>query len=219
MSMSVQGGGVGVLETAQCIMSLQWLPVYANWPGRLVMVSGASCAGKTTAIKFALGQIANCRLLKGVSTRPSRPGDLPGECGPVTGEEFDKIVFRGLQAWEVRVHGARYLTRLGSIVEALRNPGIHIANVAPSVLWELPAEFFVSGRVWPYFFLSPGSDILRQRGLARGDDPASIEERVVTCATWNDWAESQDRIPFRFMKNSGTQEELGESFVKNLRFR
>ena len=79
----------------------------ANRPGKLVVISGPSGAGKTSICDELLKRIPNSRWSVSVTTRPMRGHEVDGEAYRfITREEFDRMVARDeLLEHEIEVQG------------------------------------------------------------------------------------------------------------------
>jgi guanylate kinase len=88
--------------------------------GKLVVISGPSGAGKTSICKALLEQLPGARWSVSATTRPRRPGDVPGESYEfLTQEEFEKRKAAGAFLESAQYVGHSYGTPRRPVEEAL----------------------------------------------------------------------------------------------------
>ncbi len=197
-------------------MRLQWEDWMEKLPGKMETVSGPSGTGKTTL----LGQTVDCApeicsLVTSETNRKPRPSDLVHEYNYLSEEDFDQLVSTRKLAWQVSAHGNRYATTDRNTRIAFTVEGFHLVNCLPIIPASLPAEFFLSQKVTPFFIVAPPERELRRRFKERGDGPEEVERRIADCAEWNDWFESRRGcIPFKVIDGRLSKDEMARSFHK-----
>jgi len=146
-------------------------------PGRLVVLSGASGAGKSTIVRRLIEKLGG-RVKASISatTRAPRPGEIPGVSYQfVTPEEFEEL--RGDLLESAEVHGAWYGTPAEPARRALAEGTCVILVI------DVQGGFQVRRKVpnaLLIFVQAPSSEILEARLRARGtDDEEAIRRRLV----------------------------------------
>lgn len=88
--------------------------------GHLIVISGPSGAGKTSVCQALLERLPNAVWSVSATTRPQRPGDVPGETYEfLSEEEFDARRRAGAFLESAEYVGHRYGTPRGFVEEAL----------------------------------------------------------------------------------------------------
>jgi guanylate kinase len=149
---------------------------WTQYPGRLVVISGASGSGKSTLVERLLER-RDLRLCRSVSatTRQPRPGEKNGrEYVFVTEREFDQM--RGDLLESATVHGHEYGTPAEPVRRAVAD------NQCVLLVIDVQGGFQVREKVpgaLLIFVQAPTMDDLASRLRARGtDDEATIERRL-----------------------------------------
>ena len=182
---------------------------------QIITVTGPSGVGKTTIVGALMRARPELSFIVSLTTRPSRPSDLPGEYRHnVTRFEFAWLDLNRDFLWTVEAHGNLYGTLRESVDEAL-------SHEHPSLMILVPerVEFIrrhASGRVLSFFILPPSEETLRERLLRRGEDPADIERRINDCRTWTEQAE-RSSIPYVFIRNDGSIEDAVRQLLAHLK--
>ena len=149
---------------------------WSTLPGRLVVLSGASGAGKSTIVHRLLDR-AGGKVRRSVSatTRAPREGEVPGlDYHFVTPEEFEAL--RGDLLESAEVHGAWYGTPAAPVREALARGECVILVIdvqgGLQVRRKVPNALLV-------FVQAPSLEELETRLRDRGtDDDATIARRL-----------------------------------------
>jgi guanylate kinase len=164
---------------------------------RIISISGASASGKTSVAREVLSFLPESKMLLSLTTRPSRPSDVPGEYRYVSSETFEDLKKSGSFLWSVGVHGNRYGT-LRESVETASTHGTSIAILTIPAAEKLarflressPETIFV-----PIYLSTKDEKILETRLRGRGDSEDDVRIRVEECRTWNEMAAHSD-VPF-----------------------
>jgi len=92
----------------------------AKAPGRLIVISGPSGAGKTSICRALLRRLPDAVWSVSVTTRAPRPGEIDGESYRfVSREEFSQLVDRGELLEHAEYVGERYGTPKAPILAAI----------------------------------------------------------------------------------------------------
>jgi guanylate kinase len=142
---------------------------------RLVVLSGPSGVGKSTVVSWLRAHHPQIWVSVSATTRAARPGEVDGvNYRFVTEEQFDELVSdRALLEW-AEFAGHRYGTprapvekRLGTGVPVLLEIELEGAR---QVRTAMPDALLV-------FLAPPSWDVLQQRLVGRGTEPASVVAR------------------------------------------
>jgi len=165
----------------------------ADWtelPGRLVVLSGASGAGKSTIVRRLIEKLGG-RVRQSISatTRAPRLGEIPGVSYQfVTPEEFEDL--RGDLLESAEVHGAWYGTPAEPTRRALAEGTCVILVI------DVQGGFQVRRKVpnaLLIFVQAPSPATLEARLRARGtDDEAAIRRRLLNARLENEMAADYD---------------------------
>ncbi len=177
--------------------------------GILFVVSAPSGAGKTTLCD-ALRQTPDFVYSVSCTTRPARPGEIPGEDYYfLSEEEFERREQAGDFLEHAAVHGARYGTLRETVLENLAagvdvlididtQGAAMIRNSGAGLIRDVLADVFI---------MPPHLDELRRRLIKRGTEtPEQIERRLVRASEEMErWRE------YRYTIISGSvEEDLGK---------
>ena len=177
-------------------------------------ISGASGAGKTTLMEALIERYPErFHRFQSVTTRTLRPTDMDSYIS-ITPEEFTAWEKAGKFAWTLDVHNTRYGTTKESIDEAIRDKRASIFVIAPDIVEKLE-DIVGKDKIFAVYVLSCTPEALRRRLLERGDAEGVIERRINDCLLWDARAQ-QSAVPFRFVENSGTVDELVNNVLKLL---
>ncbi len=145
-------------------------------PGRLVVISGPSGVGKTTVVD-GLEQVWPFEFSVSATTRPPRPGEVPGEDYHFVNRDVFRAMIDAGQFLEWAEYADHlYGTPKRPVEEALaegRNIMLDIeVKGAVQVMEAYP-------KVTTIFLMPPSMAVLEQRLRGRNDtDPAAIEGRL-----------------------------------------
>lgn len=170
----------------------------------IVILEGASGAGKTTVAKGLLSDLPKARMVRSyVTGRGKRASDLPGEYRHVSRFVFWLIESLGLFLWTVDVHGNKYGTLRWSVNRGLKNKQdvfIIILFKKTSALLNYSYERGSSEFIYAFYIISPGREVLKERLKKRGDNDIEISKRLKDCEKWDSDA-AVSGIPFIFVRN------------------
>lgn len=159
-------------------------------PGRLVVLSGASGAGKSTIVRRLIEKLdGRVKASISATTRPPRPGEIPGVSYRfVTPEEFEDL--RGDLLESAEVHGAWYGTPAEPARQALAQGICVILTIdvqgGLQVRRKVPNALLV-------FVRAPSPDVLEARLRDRGtDDEAAIRRRLANARRETETARDYD---------------------------
>lgn len=144
--------------------------------GRLLIVSGPSGAGKTSAVTRAIemsggsvGRVLTC------TTRRPRAGEVDGvDYRFMDRDSFERALGRGAFAEHAEVHGNRYGTLITDIEGAMRRFDVAIIITDPAGARAMSGLF--PGSVTA--FIDAADDELARRLAIRGDEPSAIKRRM-----------------------------------------
>lgn len=169
-------------------------------------ISGASGAGKTTLMESLIARFPKkFHAFESVTTREMRVTDKDTYVH-VSPEKFEEWKAEGKFAWSADIHGIRYGTTRQSIEEALHDRRTSIFPIAPDIVSKLQ-DIVGAEKVFSIYILSCPPHDLRKRLTERGDSAESIERRITDCSLWDERAK-QSGLPFHFVANDGTVEDL-----------
>ena len=158
--------------------------------GLLFILSSPSGAGKTTLSRMLLKSDPSIKLSVSFTTRPPRPGEEDGvHYHFVSDEKFDAMVAEDdFYEW-AHVFNHRYGTPKGAIRNALKDGEDFLFDIdwqGTQQLYQKDAQDVVS-----VFILPPSLDALRNRLVARAQDPSDvIDDRMERArAEISHWAE------------------------------
>ncbi len=178
--------------------------------GVLFVLSAPSGAGKTT-LTSSLRHKPDFVYAVSCTTRPPRPGEIPGEDYHfLTDEEFDRRVAAGAFLEYAEVHGRKYGTVKETVVDNLRQ-GIDVLidiDTAGAAAIRDCGDPFVHGALADVFIMPPDLEELRRRLLKRGTETGEqISIRVTNAA-----AEMERWREYKYTIISSSMEEDIEKF-------
>ena len=146
----------------------------AKKPGKLIVISGPSGAGKTSICRALLERVPNTSWSVSATTRPMRPGDVNGESYEfVTAEEFARREAEGEFLESAEYVGHRYGTPRRPVEEAVGRGENVVLEIDVQGGMQVAARMPESVRV---FVLPPSPESLRARLEGRRTE---AEEQLV----------------------------------------
>lgn len=137
-------------------------------PGKLIVISGPSGAGKTSICRALLRQVPDTVWSVSATTRPMRPGDTPGESYEfLSAEEFARREAAGDFLESAEYIGHRYGTPRRPVEQALTAGKNVVLEIDVQGGVQIAAKMPESVRV---FVLPPNAESLRARLEGRGTE-------------------------------------------------
>ncbi len=144
-------------------------------PGRLLVISGPSGAGKTSICDGLLRAIPGSRWSVSVTTRPRRGHEVDGrEYQFVTSERFEQMLARDELIEHTQYLGNGYGTPRGPVDEALRAGAVMIMEIDVQGGAQIARRIAESIRV---FILPPTMETLKARLEGRQTESEAIQVR------------------------------------------
>lgn len=149
--------------------------------GALFVVSGASGSGKTTLLRALFARVPGLSFSVSVTTRPRRRGEHEGvDYHFIDRERFEGLRDGGALLEHAEVYGTCYGTPRAPVDAALAEGRSIVLDIdvqgAAQVRRSHPDAVSI-------FILPPHLEVIRERLVARGTDPAEVIERRVREAT------------------------------------
>ena len=178
--------------------------------GILFVISAPSGAGKTTLCN-ALRQKPDFVWSVSCTTRAPRPGEIEGEDYHfLSRDEFERRLVAGEFLEHAEVHGNRYGTLKGPVLENLRNGIDVLLDIDTHGAGNIRAcgDALILSALADVFIMPPDLEELRRRLMRRGTETAEqVEIRMTNAALemecWRD---------YRYTIISGSMEENIEKF-------
>ena len=157
--------------------------------GLLFVLSSPSGAGKSTIARLLLGADDGIALSVSATTRPMRPGEVPGrDYHFVDDQEFDRLVEAGEFLEWAHVFGRRYGTLASEVRKSIENG----CDVLLDIDWQGTQQLKqVDPDIVRVFILPPSMAELERRLRARGTDSEEVIARRMerAAAEISHWAE------------------------------
>ncbi len=168
-------------------------------PGEVFIITAPSGTGKTTLLKELLAGDPRLRFSISFTTRPPRPGEVPGkDYFFVTPEEFARLRDRGDLAEWVEQYGYGYGTSRQWVQETLDSGADVIFDIEPRGAKALKRAFSQGTFI---FILPPSWEELERRLKLRGQmEPAELARRLergraeVKEVSWYDYLVINDNL-------------------------
>ncbi|HMO78211.1 MAG TPA: hypothetical protein PKA42_01590 [Candidatus Paceibacterota bacterium] len=158
---------------------------------RVVSISGASGAGKTTLQEKLIECCDYARVLSH-TTRPRRITDREGEYHYSSVSDFFRLKD---SLWSVEIHGNHYSTQRSDLCKAAAQGNGAVIVMSVDCLLHLNKFCFAQDiQHIAIHLLSPSKMILRERMISRGDDCGDVDRRVHECSAWDDLARTMKFI-------------------------
>ena len=146
----------------------------------MIVVSGPSGAGKSTLLARVLAEMTHLRFSVSHTTRPPRAGEAEGvDYHFVDEEQFQDMVERGLFLEWARVHAHRYGTSRTEYDRAEQDGVDLLLDLDVQGAEQVRGKFADAVTV---FILPPSRRILERRLRARGQEEASLQQRLQAAA-------------------------------------
>lgn len=179
-----------MMELSETVVEAESTTDWTELPARLVVLSGASGAGKSTIVRRLIEKLdGRVRQSVSATTRAPRPGEVPGVSYRfVTPAEFEAL--RGDLLESAEVHGSWYGTPAEPARKALAE-GICVILVI-----DVQGGFQIRRKVpnaLLIFVEPPSPEVLEARLRARGtDDEATIQRRLFNARRETEMAADYD---------------------------
>lgn len=190
---------------------------------KIITISGASGAGKSTIVKAQLNWIPGLvTLVSSTTTRNKRPADLPSEYEYVTRPEFDAYEAEGTFLWSVEVGGEKYGTKKTILDEALfQDKKIGLMIVTPDTVPILKRyaskRFGYHDGVYSIHIVTVTyKDKLSSRMQKRGDSQDAIAKRLEDSDKWDKWALKHYRFFDLFITNEESMKETASFILQKI---
>lgn len=169
-------------------------------------ISGASGAGKTTLMEALIARFPEkFHAFESVTTRTMRETDKDTYVH-ITPQKFEEWDNEEKFAWTADIHSLRYGTTKQFIEESVKDSRTTVFPIAPDIVTRLQ-DIVGKEKIFSIYILSCPPHDLRKRLAERGDTLESIERRITDCSLWDAKAKKSN-IPFHFVANDGTIEDL-----------
>lgn len=143
--------------------------------GTLFVVSAPSGAGKTSLVKALIESTPNIHVSVSHTTRLQRPGEIGGvNYHFVTQDEFSSMLDENAFLEHAQVFGNLYGTSKHAVADKLK-AGVDVVleidwQGAEQIRRQMPDAVSI-------FILPPSRDVLEQRLIGRGQDPAEVIQK------------------------------------------
>jgi guanylate kinase len=146
----------------------------------VIVVSGPSGAGKSTVLARVLAEMTHLRFSVSHTTRPARPGEQEGvDYHFVEEDQFQEMVDRDLFLEWAKVHAQRYGTSRTEYDRAEQDGVDLLLDLDVQGAEQVRRKFEDAVTV---FILPPSRRILERRLRARGQEEASLQQRLQAAA-------------------------------------
>lgn len=146
----------------------------------VIVVSGPSGAGKSTVLARVLAEMTHLRFSVSHTTRPARPGEQEGvDYHFVEEDQFQEMMARDLFLECARVHAHHYGTARTEYDRAEHDGVDLLLDLDVQGAEQVRRKFADAVTV---FILPPSRRILERRLRARGQEEASLQQRLQAAA-------------------------------------
>jgi guanylate kinase len=163
---------------------------------------GASAVGKST-LGGSLLSSPDFVLVPSLTTRPAKPGDLPGEyVNDLKRSSILEMKCLGKLLWYVEALGNMYATPKDFVLEAMaKRMLVHIMFLRIDAL-KILCDFVGLENVCPVHVHVSDENVLRERMVRRGDTREDVEKRLADIRLWPSFVRNLG-LPYRTIDNSG----------------
>lgn len=160
---------------------------------RILLVSGRTCSGKSTLVgNLVLSE--SFKMLDGITTRPPRDSDLPGEYSYMSDDEFNSISPEDMIFSTKHGSPSRYTLLRSAVRSALADlHHVYTRPLSPSSAHKVVTEFGEDA-VKVLYLPTPNQEEAERRAIERGDSPEILATRAANESGWDDFSQTASGI-------------------------